>query len=277
MPDRYSGPYWPWFTDYDPKTVQPYYTRQPNRSIHRVTICPTPLTSACLRLVKKTDGASIDTSGRRCDIVVQGTLCIDDDRRVQPMKPEQHLGRSFAIARRGFALCCALTTAVAFLVLALVGREQTGVTHRRLHSSTADSVAESALLAHVFVGVVFNWNVEKLVHLQAVRASWSVCICFHQGVLSWQDWQPLEFDVTRKNLFLLVCVQAILAILQWQTRVHLCVITNQPDELQGVFSRWALPDVHVCRYSDALEEQKYALLWKHREVFGEAVRSGAAL
>ena len=87
--------------------------------------------------------------------------------------------------------------------------------------------------------------------------------------------EPACIPAGKTQSYSISLAQALLAILQWQTRVHVCVITDGPDQLENVFHDWALPNVHVCRYSSALEDEQYAIVWKHREIFENALRSGA--
>lgn len=65
-------------------------------------------------------------------------------------------------------------TACALAAVVLLRREQASFTLVQLIRDTARSSSESPLLEHVFMGIVFNWNVQKLVHVKTVRI-WLSC------------------------------------------------------------------------------------------------------
>jgi hypothetical protein len=67
----------------------------------------------------------------------------------------------------------------ALVTLVLLRREHFSVALvgvAQLTSRSAASFSESPLLAHVFMGIVFNWNVQKLVHVKTVRADHLQCL-----------------------------------------------------------------------------------------------------
>lgn len=56
-------------------------------------------------------------------------------------------------------------------------------------------------------------------------------------------------------------MQTLSVIRTWQTRVDVCVITDNHLALQLVLDRWTYPGVSICPYSTPLvQEERYSLL-----------------
>lgn len=83
-------------------------------------------------------------------------------------------------------------------------------------------------------GITYNWNVRKLVFLKLT----------------------------------------ISTIRQYETAVDICIITNEPDKAREVLHKWQFLSTRVCEFDSKVEDEQYALVWKHREVFDKALSSG---
>ena len=59
------------------------------------------------------------------------------------------------------------------------------------------------------------------------------------------------------------------------TRVDVCIVCDRPARLQTLLDSWHMPHLRVCGTSNVLNrEERYALLWEHREVLEKAYREG---
>lgn len=94
------------------------------------------------------------------------------------------------------------------------------------------------LLYTVFVCVSFQWNLGKLVYLNMLLQTVS----------------------------------------KYHTSVTVCVVTDQPQNLQHVLQVWRFRDTTVCSVPKTEQAQednnRYSLLWHHRSVMAEAHRTG---
>ena len=92
----------------------------------------------------------------------------------------------------------------------------------------------SPLLAKLFVCISFAWDVSKLGYLE----------------------------------------QSVSTVLGYPTSAHVCIVTTAPDKLERVIRAWDVSreKLWVCAESwlADLDDNKYALLWRHRSVLAAA-------
>jgi len=98
------------------------------------------------------------------------------------------------------------------------------------------------------------------------------CQWFSNPQMPFRNLQGITYNWNvRKLVFLKLTISTIR---QYETAVDICIITNEPDKAREVLHKWQFLSTRVCEFDSKVEDEQYALVWKHREVFDKALSSG---